>query len=247
MAGDDETGVSIIRLVEAARRRARRRPGARSRSGRRTTPGPSTSEPRRSPCTLLDPLPERFEPQREEGATYAEKIAPADRLLDLSARRRSSSGAYARSRRTSAPGRAGGPPRHRLARPRCRRRLVRAARGAAGGRPTHGLRRLAPRPALMARRRPRGGPRTRSSCASSSRTPTPIARSRPPPRPSTPATARSPSRSPTAPCSASARSTTASSARAAAGREARPAGPGGAAHRRLPARLPRPASRGTRR
>ena len=33
---------------------------------------------------LLDPLPERFEPQREEGATYAEKIAPDDRLLDLS-------------------------------------------------------------------------------------------------------------------------------------------------------------------
>jgi methionyl-tRNA formyltransferase len=34
---------------------------------------------------ILDVLPEpRFEPQTEEGATYAEKIGPADRELDLS-------------------------------------------------------------------------------------------------------------------------------------------------------------------
>jgi methionyl-tRNA formyltransferase len=34
---------------------------------------------------ILDVLPEpRFEPQTDEGATYAEKIGPADRELDLS-------------------------------------------------------------------------------------------------------------------------------------------------------------------
>jgi methionyl-tRNA formyltransferase len=83
MAGDSETGVSIIRLVEALDAGP---VGAQERFaiGPEDDAGAVYERAVAAALHLLDPLPERFEPQREEGATYAEKIAPDDRLLDLS-------------------------------------------------------------------------------------------------------------------------------------------------------------------
>ena len=83
MAGDSEAGVSIIRLVEALDAGP---VGAQERFaiGPEDDAGALYERAAAAAVHLLDPLPERFEPQREEGATYAEKIAPDDRLLDLS-------------------------------------------------------------------------------------------------------------------------------------------------------------------
>ena len=83
MAGDTETGVSIIRLVEAL--------DAGPIGAQESFPiGPEDDaaavyeRAAEVAARLLDPLPEQFTSQREEGATYAEKIAAADRQLDPS-------------------------------------------------------------------------------------------------------------------------------------------------------------------
>jgi methionyl-tRNA formyltransferase len=83
MAGDDETGVSIIRLVEqldagpiGAQESFSIGPGDDA--------GAVYGRAAEVAARLLDPLPERFAPQADEGATYAEKIAAADRELYIS-------------------------------------------------------------------------------------------------------------------------------------------------------------------
>jgi methionyl-tRNA formyltransferase len=83
MAGDAETGVSIIRLVEALDAGPI---GAQERFaiGPEDDAGAVYERAAETAARLLDPLPDRFEPQRDEGATYAEKIGPDDRRLDLS-------------------------------------------------------------------------------------------------------------------------------------------------------------------
>ena len=82
MAGDEETGVSIIRLVEALDAGP---VGAREAFpiGREDDAGAVYARAAEVAARLLDPLPESFAPQEGE-ATYADKIGPADRRLDLS-------------------------------------------------------------------------------------------------------------------------------------------------------------------
>ena len=83
MAGDAETGVTVIKLVEELDAG----PIAAQRAfpvGR--TPALSTTVPRRIGAELLEevlPNP-TFTPQPDDGVTYAEKIGPDDRALDLS-------------------------------------------------------------------------------------------------------------------------------------------------------------------
>jgi peptide deformylase len=85
-----------------------------SRSGRRTTPGPSTNEPWRPVhCSTRS---RRVRATAEE-ADYARRSIPTAASASP-IRRKSSSGAYAPCR--LAPGQGRGPPRHRLARA-CRR------------------------------------------------------------------------------------------------------------------------------
>jgi methionyl-tRNA formyltransferase len=83
MAGDAETGVSIIRLVEALDAGP---VGAREAFpiGADDDAGAVYDRAAEVAARLLDPLPDSFEPQAEAGVTYAEKIGPADRQLDLS-------------------------------------------------------------------------------------------------------------------------------------------------------------------
>jgi methionyl-tRNA formyltransferase len=83
MAGDGETGVSIIRLVEELDAGPI---GAREAFplGPEDDAGAVYRHAAEVAARLLDPLPECFTPQAQEGATYAEKITAADRLLDLS-------------------------------------------------------------------------------------------------------------------------------------------------------------------
>ena len=83
MAGDERTGVTIIRLVEELDAGPI---GAQEAFalGADDDAGAVFDRAAEVAARLLDPLPERFEPQPEEGATYAEKITPADRELDLS-------------------------------------------------------------------------------------------------------------------------------------------------------------------
>jgi methionyl-tRNA formyltransferase len=83
MSGDAETGVSIIRLVEALDAGPI---GAQERFaiGPEDDAGAVYDRAAETAARLLDPLPERFEPQPDEGATYAEKIGSDDRRLDLS-------------------------------------------------------------------------------------------------------------------------------------------------------------------
>ena len=83
MAGDERTGVTIIRLVEAL--------DAGPIGAQEAFPiepeddaGAVYARAAEVAARLLDPLPGRFVPQAEEGATYAEKIASADRRLDFS-------------------------------------------------------------------------------------------------------------------------------------------------------------------
>lgn len=82
MAGDAETGVTVIRLVEeldagpiAAQRAFPVGEDAGAVYDRAAEIGVELLEE-----VLPDPV---FTPQREEGVTYAEKIGPGDRLLDL--------------------------------------------------------------------------------------------------------------------------------------------------------------------
>jgi methionyl-tRNA formyltransferase len=82
MAGDAETGVTIIELVEEL--------DAGPIGARESFPigldddaGAVYYRAAEVATRLLDPLPVRFTPQPEEGATYAEKITAADRQLDL--------------------------------------------------------------------------------------------------------------------------------------------------------------------
>ena len=83
MAGDPETGVTIIRLVEALDAG----PIAAQRAfpiGPEDDAGIVYAKAAEIAAELLDEvLPEpRFTPQPEEGATYAEKLTAADRELD---------------------------------------------------------------------------------------------------------------------------------------------------------------------
>ncbi len=82
MAGDDETGVSIIRLVEELDAGPI---GAQEAFaiGPDDDAGAVYAQAAEVAARLLDPLPERFVQQAADGATYAEKIAAADRSLDL--------------------------------------------------------------------------------------------------------------------------------------------------------------------
>jgi len=83
MAGDAETGVSIIRLVEAL--------DAGPIGAQESFPiGPDDDagavyeRAAEAAARLLDPLPKRFAPQADDGKTYADKIRPEERRLDLS-------------------------------------------------------------------------------------------------------------------------------------------------------------------
>jgi methionyl-tRNA formyltransferase len=83
MAGDAETGVTIIELAEeldagpiGAREAFAIGPGDDA--------GSVYDRAAEVAARLLDPLPARFTPQSGEGVTYAEKITAADRQLDLS-------------------------------------------------------------------------------------------------------------------------------------------------------------------
>jgi len=82
MAGDGRTGVSIIRLVEALDAGP-----IGAQAGFPISPEEDAGAVYESAAVtagrLLDPLPERFTPQAEEGVTYADKITAADRRLDL--------------------------------------------------------------------------------------------------------------------------------------------------------------------
>ena len=85
MAGDEETGVSIIKLVEELDAG----PIAAQESfpiGPDDDAGAVYDRSTRLAVELLErvlPAPS-FEPQPDEGVTYAEKIGPEDRLLDIS-------------------------------------------------------------------------------------------------------------------------------------------------------------------
>ena len=83
MAGDSETGVSIIRLVEALDAGP---VGAEERFaiGPEDDAGAVYERAAAAAVHSLDPLPERCPCSAEEGATYAEKIGPDDRRLGLS-------------------------------------------------------------------------------------------------------------------------------------------------------------------
>jgi methionyl-tRNA formyltransferase len=82
MAGDTDTGVSIIRLVEEL--------DAGPIGAQEAFPvgecdaGEVYRRAAEVAARLLDPLPQEFVPQAEEGMTYADKITAADRVLDSS-------------------------------------------------------------------------------------------------------------------------------------------------------------------
>ena len=82
MAGDKETGVTIIELVEELDAGPI---GAQEGFpiGRDDDSGALYDRAAEVAVRLLDPLPAEFTPQPVEGATYAEKIGAADRHLDL--------------------------------------------------------------------------------------------------------------------------------------------------------------------
>jgi methionyl-tRNA formyltransferase len=82
LAGDDQTGVSIIKLVEELDAGPI---GAQEAFpiGPEDDAGAVYDRAAEVAVRLLDPLPEQFTLQAAEGATYAEKISAADRRLDL--------------------------------------------------------------------------------------------------------------------------------------------------------------------
>ena len=155
MAGDDETGVTIHRTVKELDAG----PIAAQEAfpiGPDDDAGAVFARAAEVAADLLDevlenPAPE-FVPQSEDGVTYADKIGPADRELDLDGpaeelvrRVRALSphiGARAELRR---------PPDHGLARARGGGRRLRADRGAARRRQAHGCGGLAARPPVTAR------------------------------------------------------------------------------------------------
>ena len=175
MAGDEETGVTS------------------SSSSRSSTPGRSprseafpigpeddagsvydrAAERRRRAARARAARARRSTPQPEEGVTYAEKIGPDDRALDLSRPEEAVNRVRALSPHIGARAELHGRP-VTVWRARVEDGAVRPARGAAAGRPAHGLRRVAQR---VFGERPRAGPPTRSSSASSRTTRTPTARS----------------------------------------------------------------------
>ncbi len=148
MAGDAETGVTIHETVAALDAG----PVAAQEAfpiGPEDDAGAVYARAAEVAARLLDDVlarPEpRFEPQQGE-PTYAEKIRPEDRWLDLT---RPAGGAGARRQGAQSPHRredgARGTPRDRVAGQGRRRRAVRAPRGAAGGRPEDVRRGVAPR------------------------------------------------------------------------------------------------------
>jgi methionyl-tRNA formyltransferase len=82
MAGDAETGVTIIRLVEELDAGPI---GAQESFAiaPEDDAGAVYERAAEVAARLLDPLPERFTPQADANATYADKIGAADRSLDL--------------------------------------------------------------------------------------------------------------------------------------------------------------------
>jgi methionyl-tRNA formyltransferase len=83
MAGDEETGVSVIKLVEELDAGPI---GAQERFpiGPDDDAGAVYARSAEAAARLLETLPASFVPQADEGATYAEKITAADRQLDPS-------------------------------------------------------------------------------------------------------------------------------------------------------------------
>ena len=82
MAGDTDTGVSIIRLVEELDAGPI---GAQEAFAiGEQDAGDVYRRAAEMAARLLDPLPEDFVPQVDEGITYADKITAGDRPLDLS-------------------------------------------------------------------------------------------------------------------------------------------------------------------
>ena len=150
---------------------------------------------------LADPV---FRPQEGE-ASYAEKIEPDDRILDLS---RPVEEPEPNSRTLAAhrcARRAAGAAGHDLA-GAARGRRARAGGSPARGRAAHAATRTSSA-ACVSAAAPAWRPTTFSGVCSR-RAPTPTARSAPPRKVSTSATARSRGSSPTAPCSACGRSIT---------------------------------------
>jgi methionyl-tRNA formyltransferase len=82
MAGDKETGVTIIELVEELDAGPIGAQEAFS-IGSDDDAGAVYERAAEVAARLLDPLPAEFTPQPAESATYAEKIGAADRQLDL--------------------------------------------------------------------------------------------------------------------------------------------------------------------
>jgi methionyl-tRNA formyltransferase len=82
MTGDAQTGVSIIRLVEELDAGPIGAQEAFAIGGDDDA-GDVYRRATEVAARLLDPLPEHFVPQPEEGMTYADKIAAGDRVLDL--------------------------------------------------------------------------------------------------------------------------------------------------------------------
>ena len=101
MAGDEETGVSVIRLVEEL--------DAGPIGAQQSFPIEPDDDAGAVFARAAELAPDlieqatTFTPQPEEGVTYAEKIGPADRELDWTRPAGSSTTASARSRRTSGP------------------------------------------------------------------------------------------------------------------------------------------------
>ena len=154
LAGDTETGVTIHETVKELDAGPDRRPGGVP-DRPTTTPARCSSARRPSPCScstsvLADPSPS-FVPQSAEGVTYADKIEPADRVLDLDAPGRRARAARARAvaahRRARRVAR---PPGDGLAGAGGRDGCVRADRGSARRRQADGRGGLAARASVSA-------------------------------------------------------------------------------------------------
>ena len=237
MAGDAETGVTIHRTVKELDAG----PIAAQRAfpiGEQDDAGAVYAEggrARRRAARRVLPEPE-FTPQAEDGVTYAEKITAADRELDWTRPAEELvNHVRALSPHIGARAELHGRP-VTVWKARVARRQARAARGAAGRQAPHDVRRVPARPAMTCALRRR----TRSSCACSRTTRTPTACF------AAAATGLDCAR-PCARAAARVRNRAARpharprdrDARQASGAQARPAGAGCAAARRVPARLHR--------
>ena len=242
MAGDRETGVTIHRDASRRSTPARSPRSARSRSAPDDDAGAVYARAAELAADLLDDVlarRRRFEPQPEDGVTYAEKIAPGRPR----ARPRSRPAAElvdrvrALSPHIGARAELDGRPVI-VWRARVEDGALRAARGAAGGAAAHDVRRVPAAACGDVSPARRGGVRGRPAGLRGRRLRRPRAphrgRGARPARPGARAAARL--RDGAARPDARPRDR---DARPAAGAQARPAGAGGAAARRLPARLPR--------